>query len=168
MPRPKTKSELLTASNAGYETLNARVDALTNAQQTAPFPFDHRDKNIRDVLAHLHEWHMMMGSWYETGMAGSKPDMPAKGYTRKMTSELNAEIWKKYQNISLKKIRNKLGGSHDTLRQIINSHSNAELFTKRYYSWTGTTSLGSYLASATSSHYDWALKLLRRFIRTLQ
>ncbi|MDR1911573.1 MAG: ClbS/DfsB family four-helix bundle protein, partial [Helicobacteraceae bacterium] len=36
-----------------------------------------------------------------------------------------------------------------------------ELFTKNKYEWTGTTSLGSYLISATSSHYDWGLKTIK-------
>ena len=40
-----------------------------------------------------------------------------------------------------------------------------ELFTKKKYHWTGSTSLGSYLVSATSSHYDWALKLIRKSIK---
>ncbi|MEL6140134.1 MAG: ClbS/DfsB family four-helix bundle protein, partial [Bacteroidota bacterium] len=30
------------------------------------------------------------------------------------------------------------------------------------YAWTGTTSLGAYLISSTSSHYDWAYKLIKR------
>jgi hypothetical protein len=36
-----------------------------------------------------------------------------------------------------------------------------ELFTKKKYQWTGTTSLGAYLVSATSSHYDWGLKTIK-------
>jgi hypothetical protein len=42
------------------------------------------------------------------------------------------------------------------------THSDEELFEKKRYQWTGTTSLGSYLVSATSSHYEWALKLIKR------
>jgi hypothetical protein len=51
---------------------------------------------------------------------------------------------------------------------IIEKHTDEELFTKKKYAWTGTTSLGSYLISATSSHYDWGLKtikLLRKLVR---
>jgi hypothetical protein len=44
-------------------------------------------------------------------------------------------------------------------------HTDAELFTKRRYVWTGSTSLGAYLVSATSSHYAWAAKQLRTFLR---
>jgi hypothetical protein len=45
--------------------------------------------------------------------------------------------------------------------ELIGKHTDEELFTKKRYGWTGSTSLGAYLVSATSSHYDWALKTLR-------
>lgn len=38
----------------------------------------------------------------------------------------------------------------------------AELFEKKRYKWTGTTLLGAYFVSATSSHYDWAYKLIKK------
>ncbi|MBK7638470.1 MAG: ClbS/DfsB family four-helix bundle protein [Saprospiraceae bacterium] len=36
------------------------------------------NRNIKDVLAHLHQWHVMMIGWYDCGMKGEKPDIPAK------------------------------------------------------------------------------------------
>ncbi len=168
MPRPRNKTELLTASTERYVQLNALIDALKRSELYADFPFEHRDRNIRDVLSHLHEWHLMMISWYESGMAGGKPEMPAKGYTWKTTPELNEVIRAKYQRASLKNIRRRFNDSHAALLKVISGHTDDELFTKRLYSWTGTTSLGSYFTSALSSHYDWATKLLRRFIRSLQ
>lgn len=167
MPRPRNKQELLVAIVDGFEQLNAVLYALTPAQREAAFPFEHRDKNVRDVLAHLHEWQLMMIGWYKTGMGGAKPDMPAKGFTWKTTPELNAAIWSKYQNTSLIQTRKKLSESHDELCKIVAKHSNDELFLKRYYNWTGSTSLGSYIVSATSSHYAWALKLIRRFAKAI-
>jgi len=44
---------------------------------------------------------------------------------------------------------------------LIEKHNDDELFTKKKYEWTGTTSLGSYFISATSSHYDWGLKTVK-------
>ena len=44
---------------------------------------------------------------------------------------------------------------------LIEKHTDDELFTKKKYEWTGTTSLGAYLISATSSHYDWGLKTVK-------
>lgn len=40
-------------------------------------------------------------------------------------------------------------------------YSDEELFTKKYFRWTGTTDLGSYFVSTLSSHYEWALKKLK-------
>ncbi|MEL7496768.1 MAG: ClbS/DfsB family four-helix bundle protein [Planctomycetota bacterium] len=168
MPRPKTKSELLSASENGYSQLNQMLDALTPSQREATFPFEHRDRNIRDILAHLHEWHLMMLRWYQQGMDGVQPDMPAKGYSWRTTPELNAVIWAKYQNQPLKRVRKKLDTSHKAVLAIVSAHTNIELFTKRHYFWTGTTSLGAYLTSAMPSHYTWAIKLVRRYDRTLQ
>ena len=43
--------------------------------------------------------------------------------------------------------------------------SNEELFTKKAFDWTGTTSLGSYCVSATFSHYDWATKDIKKALK---
>ncbi len=45
--------------------------------------------------------------------------------------------------------------------ELIGKPTDEELFTNKCYGWTGSTSLGAYLVSATSSHYDWAIKTLR-------
>jgi hypothetical protein len=104
----------------------------------------------------------MMLEWYEIGMKDKKPEMPAKGYTWKTVPELNRKILEKYRNVELKKVREDLNLSYQQLQKVIEQHSNEELFEKKRYKWTGTTSLGSYLISATSSHYDWAYKLIKK------
>ncbi|WZJ25556.1 ClbS/DfsB family four-helix bundle protein [Trueperella pyogenes] len=47
--------------------------------------------------------------------------------------------------------RSLLATSHCRVLEMIESFSNDELFTRKYFTWTGTTSLGSYFVSATSS-----------------
>jgi hypothetical protein len=46
------------------------------------------------------------------------------------------------------------------------AYSEEDLVSKRRFAWTGSTSVGSYAVSATTSHYDWARTLIRRFART--
>ena len=53
------------------------------------------------------------------------------------------------------------------VQEVINKYNDDELFEKKRYKWTGTTSLGSYLVSATSSHYDWAIKKLKKYKKAL-
>ncbi|MEM6345036.1 MAG: ClbS/DfsB family four-helix bundle protein [Bacteroidota bacterium] len=162
MPRPKSKEELLALSTQNRRKLLAYIDQLSLEQQEADFPPGTLNRNIRDVLAHLHHWHLMMEDWYEVGMAGNKPEMPAKGYTWRDSSKLNHKIWEHYQTISLAQIRSEFERSAQRVQNLILAHSNEELFEKKRYKWTGSTSLGAYLISATSSHYDWAIKLVKK------
>lgn len=165
MPRPKNKSELEQLSGKNYEKLLSFIDALSPEIREGEFPEGTMNRNIRDVLGHLHHWHLMMLDWYKVGMAGNKPAMPAEGYTWKTTSELNRKIWEEYKEVPLSTIREKLNASHQEVCQLIANHSDAALFTKKKYAWTGSTSLGAYLISATSSHYDWALKLIKKALK---
>jgi hypothetical protein len=162
MPRPKTREELLNLSEKNYTKLLDFIDALAAEEQQKEFPKGTLNRNIRDVLMHLHHWHLMMLQWYEIGMKGEKPAMPAEGYTWKTVPDLNRWIWEKYQELSLEDARKRLQTSYAEVRKIIKSHNQEELFEKKRYKWTGSTSLGAYLISATSSHYDWALKLIKK------
>ena len=54
-----------------------------------------------------------------------------------------------------------LASSHRAVLDLAATLTNEELFSKGVYKWTGGTTLGSYFVSATSSHYDWAMKKLK-------
>ena len=162
MGRPTSKDGLLTLSQANYKKLNQLIDSLPAEEQIREFPPGTLNRNIRDVLGHLHHWHLMFLNWYEKGMKGEKPEMPAPGYTWKMTPQLNQWIWEQYRETDLSDVKKQLNQSYSKIQQIIENHSNEELFEKKRYKWTGSTSLGAYLISATSSHYDWAFKLIKK------
>jgi len=162
MARPKNKSELLDLSKKYFESIVEFIENLPQAEQNKAFPEGTLNRTIRDVLMHLHHWHLMMLEWYAIGMMGEKPEMPAKGYTWKTTPELNKWIWEKYANTPLTDAKVNFYSSYKNVRRLIEKHSDEELFEKKRYKWTGTTSLGAYLVSATSSHYEWALKLIKK------
>ncbi|MFS4467885.1 ClbS/DfsB family four-helix bundle protein [Maribacter sp. 2210JD10-5] len=165
MPRPKTKKELLALSNENYKKLIAFINGLPKEKRNTEFPSQFLNRNIRDVLAHLHHWHILVLSWYNQGKEGKKPEMPAPGYTWRTVPELNIEINRNYKNIPIEEVFTRLEASFKEIRQLIANHTEKELFEKQRYSWTGTTSLASYLISATSSHYEWALKLIKKGIK---
>lgn len=162
MARPTNKTELLTLSSNLFDKLVSTIESLDKTCLNEDFTITSLNKNVRDVLMHLHEWHIMFLSWYKVGMAGDKPIMPAKGYSWKTTPELNIAINQKHQSITALESIDKIRTSHLAVLQIIQQHSDEELFEKKRYAWTGSTSLGAYLVSATSSHYDWALKFLKK------
>lgn len=161
MPRPANKKDLLSLAADNYAKLMAFVDALPADARERGFELNGRDRNVRDVLIHLHEWHLLMRRWHDEGCAGGMPAVPAEGYTWRTISEMNREFWKRRQGTSLAETRRLLADSHALMLELIGGHSDAELFGLKVYPWTKTTTLGSYFVSATSSHYDWALKTLK-------
>ena len=165
MARPTDKNSLLQAADQGYRTLVALIESIPVEWREAPFAFEDRDKNVRDVLAHLAEWHRYMRRWYDDGMAGEKPKIPREGYTWTTLPALNLAIWEAAQSTPLAQALEDLAATHADMVSLITAHTDEELFTKKLYPWTGTTSLGSFLVSTTSSHYDWARKKLRKAIK---
>ena len=81
---------------------------------------------------------------------------------------MNIEFWEKHQDTSLAEAKLLLKQSHIAVMQLAKSFSNEELFTKGFYKWVGTTSLGSYFISASSSHYDWAMKKLKAYKKNVK
>jgi len=165
MAVPTTKIELIQQSQENYLKLNELIDSFPNAEQILEFPKGTMNRNIRDVIAHLHHWHLMFIDWYRVGMKGLKPNMPAKGFSWKDTKELNKKIWRDYQHHELENIRMNLNDSYLELQKIINNHTDKELFEKRRYNWTGSSSLSTYIRANTLSHYNWAYKLIKRVKR---
>jgi hypothetical protein len=162
MSRPQTKIALINFSNENFKKLKDFINTLSLTEQNKVFPEGTMNRNIRDVLAHLHHWHLMFLNWHTIGMCGNNPPMPAHGYSWKETPALNNWIQEKYQNTDLETAKQLLNESFIEIQKIIADHTSEELFEKKRYKWTGVTSLGAYLVSATSSHYDWALKLIKK------
>ncbi|EMB45891.1 hypothetical protein HMPREF9730_01017 [Treponema denticola AL-2] len=78
---------------------------------------------------------------------------------------MNVEFWKKHQGTPYADAEKMLKKTHKEVMKLIETFSNDELFSKKYFDWTGTTTLGSYCVSATSSHYDWAIKDIKKALK---
>ena len=116
---------------------------------------------MRDVLVHLYEWHQLLLNWVNSNQNGvSMPFLPAP-YNWKTYGEMNVGFWEKHQATPYAEAEEMLLGSHKEVLLLIERFSNEELFKAKHFSWTGTTTLGSYCISATSSHYDWAMKKIK-------
>lgn len=177
MARPKTKQELMDAADLNFEKLWQLVDTMPDVAANTVFNFSadikkkeahwNRDKNLRDILIHLYEWHQLLLNWIQSNKSGNKVNFLPEAYSWKTYGGLNIEFWKKHQQSSYVKAREMILNSHNDVMKLIQTFSNEELFTKQFFHWTGTTSLGSYCVSATSSHYDWAIKKLRAHIKNV-
>lgn len=162
MARPTIKEQLIPLSEENFNKLFALISSMTEEQQQETFSFEDRDRNIRDVLVHLYEWHQLLLNWILSNQAGNRiPFLPAP-YNWRTYPKMNIEFWKKHQNTSLEEAVTLLKNSHRAVMVLIQTFSNEELFTNKYFSWAGTTSLGSYCISSTSSHYEWAIKKIKK------
>ena len=65
------------------------------------------------------------------------------------------------RNTSLESATEMFHKSHRDVLELAETFTDEELFTKEIYKWVGGSVLGSYFVSATSSHYDWAMKKLK-------
>lgn len=171
MSRPTTKAGLLYAASTNYQKMNDLISTLTSEELSTPFDFSadekkkeahwKRDKNLRDILVHLYEWHQLLLNWVPANMNGdNKPFIP-EPYNWKTYGAMNVEFWKKHQDTTLEQAKEMLEKSHNEVMKLAESFSDEELFTKGVYKWVGGSVLGSYFISNTSSHYDWAMKKLK-------
>ncbi|GHT07611.1 hypothetical protein FACS189432_01580 [Bacteroidia bacterium] len=165
MARPVTKTDLIIAANGQFDKLWKLIDFMTESEQTGTFGFEDRDKNLRDVLIHLYEWHQLLLNWANANRKGEQKPFLPEPYNWKTYPQMNVEFWEKHQKTSLIDSKKRLKESHSNVMNLIETFSNEELFTKKYFPWTGTTNLGSYCVSATSSHYDWAMKKIKMHIK---
>ena len=171
MARPQTKENLMIAAKENFEKLNTLISKMSDKELTTPFDFSKdekkkeahwkRDKNLRDVLIHLYEWHQLILNWVESNQKGEEKPFLPEPYNWRTYGNMNVEFWKKHQNTSLEDATKALQKSHKEVLKLAENFTNEELFSKKVYKWVGGSTLGSYFVSATSSHYDWAIKKLK-------
>lgn len=175
MSRPATKQDLITAANMNYEKLQNLIDNMTEAELNTPFCFADdekkkeahwkRDRNLKDVLSHLYEWHQLMLNWVKANQNGEFQPFIPQPYNWKTYGVMNLSFWKKHQDTSLQQARKQLDQSHNEVMALAESFTNDQLFARNVYIWVGGSTLGSYFVSCTASHYDWAVKKLKAHIK---
>lgn len=161
MARPTTKADLIETATKKYEQLIQLIDTL-EGKENIPFEFDDRDHNIRDVLVHLYEWHMLLIRWVTSNRNGMESPFLPEPYNWRTYPQMNIEIWEKHQNTSFPAALQLFKDSHKQVMTIIESYTSDQLFAKGQFTWTKGTTLGSYCVSATASHYDWAIKKITK------
>jgi len=123
------------------------------------------DWNIRDLLAHLFEWHRLLLGWYDAGTHGLDPEMPAPGYRWNETPRLNRAIWSQHQTSDPVVTLHCFQTSHSEVAELARSLSEAELLQPGFVAWTRRNPLATYVAANSASHYRFASRALKRWLR---
>ena len=78
MSRPLNKAQLNAVIQKEYAALEKFLAPLTSEQLA--FTAMSGAWAVKDILAHLYAWQQMLFNWYETGLRGETPAVPAPGY----------------------------------------------------------------------------------------
>lgn len=151
-----THAGLLARNDTEFEALLSLIEGLSAEQLQAEFAGPARDRNVRDVVAHLHAWHILLERWYSDGMTGGSPWIPAEGYSWRELAELNEDLRRQWQGTSLAELMPLVRASHQALQAMVALHDDRELDDPGAFGWTRGSALGEFALECGGSHYAWA------------
>jgi hypothetical protein len=160
--RYESKAALLAAIRAEHDALCARLDATAKSRYREPGVWGD-GWTVSDLVAHLAEWQAMFLQWYDDGLRGRAPSMPAPGYKWSETPRLNRAIWQKHRHRSRASVRADFDAGYARIVAIVEQLSAGQLLEPGHFPWTGRYPLTTYLGANTVSHYRFAAKVLRRW-----
>jgi hypothetical protein len=105
---------------------------------------------------------MFLG-WYEDGLRGVEPAMPAPGFKWNQVPSLNRAIWEKHRSRSQEEVRADFDSGYRRIVRVVEALSTPQLLAPGHYSWTGKHPLTTYLGPNTASHYRFALGVIKRW-----
>ena len=164
MSRPLNKAQLLEAIQKQYAALEKFLTPLT-AEQLA-FSSAPGNWAVKDILAHLYEWQQMFFRWYEAGLRGEIPEVPASGYKWNQLPALNQAIYEKHSSLTVEQTLEMFRRSHQETVQFIENLPEAGLLKPGLYAWMSQNTLLSYLNSITAAHYIWAVKDAKKALKS--
>ncbi len=156
MSEPATKETLLKDIRTERKALEEFLAALTPQQMIQPGAI--AEWSVKDVLAHLAEWEQLLLAWYQAGLRGDVPPLPAPGYSWRQMDELNQVIYEKYRDEPSEGVLDFFRTSYLQVLEAVQAMSQDELFTPGQFTWTKKNVLADYIIPCTSEHYDWARK----------
>ncbi len=163
MPRPTDKKQLLAAMQKEHRALEKLLSNLTPEQMTRTGAVTER--SVKDVLAHLFEWEQMCLGWYQAGLRGETPPLPAEGFNWGQLPALNQRIYEKHRELPLEDVMKRFQASYQQVFETVQTLSQKELFTPSHYGWTGKNAMAAYFIGSTSSHYVWAIKEVKKCLK---
>jgi hypothetical protein len=162
--RYDSKPALLDDIRTAHDRLCARLDGIPAARWRESGVWGD-DWTLSDLVAHLAEWQRMFLGWYDDGLRGATPQMPAPGYKWSETPKLNRMIWRTHRSRSRVAIRADFEAGYGRIVRIVESLAPEQLLQSGHYTWTGKHSLTTYIGPNTASHYRFALKVIQRWLK---
>ena len=160
----QSKEALMSDIRTQHDWLCARLRELPKSRWREPGVWGD-GWTVTDLVAHLAEWQLMFLTWYEDGLKGTIPAMPAPGYKWNETPKLNRAIWARHRFCSASAVRSEFEAEFNRILEIVEALSPEQLLTPGHFLWTKKNSLTTYLVPNTASHYRFALKVIERWLK---
>jgi hypothetical protein len=159
------KAELLQEIGVERSRLDALLEHLKSRQMTQA-GVTLAGWSVKDILGHLIGWQQMNLDWYAAGLRGETPEMPAPGLTWRDIRKLNNRIYRKHHRRSLKAVLADYNAFHQKMLELIEEVPARDFAAVGRFAWTGPTwTLSDCIGWNTASHYRWACKHLRKWLR---
>lgn len=162
--RYTSKEALLDDIRAEHDSLCARLKEIPKARWREPGVWGD-GWTVSDLAAHLAEWQQMFLRWHEEGVRGGTPQMPAPGYNWNQMREINRAIQEKHRARSREAIMADFDAGYRRIVKIVEALPAVQLLESGHFAWTGKNSLTTYLGANTASHYRFAMKVIKRWLR---
>lgn len=162
--RYASKQEFLCVMNDEHETFLRLVRSVPARRYKEPGVWG-SGWSIHDLLAHLTAWEQMFFRWYNDGLQGKRPVIPAPGYKYHQIPLLNRDIQKRNRHRSTRSVWEDFDTSYSSIRTLAEQLTEPQLLRPGSFAWTGKYPLTTYLGPNTCSHYRFAIKVLKRWLR---
>ena len=176
MAYPLNKQDLRASVQEDFNALMSAIDAAEPDVLTLPFVIGDKPTkcatfqqgtNVKDLLVHILEWQRLQSTFVENIRKGTPKDFIPEPY-RKDYKEMDRINFEKHSATSLESALMMLRASHEEMIRLMDSFSEEELFGKKVFKVTYTTTMAAYFASVTSSPYTQSLKKLKSHLRDIK
>jgi len=161
LPRRALLQEIRTELDA----LNALLQQIKPQQMTRP-GVTPGGWSVKDILAHIFGWQQHILKWHAQELRGETPEVPGPGMTWRDIKRFNEMIYQEHRRRSLRAVLRDFAAYHQRMLELIAATSDADLLTVGRFKWMGPTwTLSDYCRAETASHYRWARKWIRPWLR---
>jgi hypothetical protein len=162
MAHPGTRTELLEQTRTERDSLLDRLAGLSPEEAVRPGPYGW---SARDFVAHLADWERLLFGWYETDRRGQRPAVPAEGYTWRTMDALNEDLRQRHLQESMAEVTADWRRSSARLIEFVEKLPEDDLFGKKRFAWTGTSTLAGYVYECGANHYRWAAREIEKALK---
>jgi hypothetical protein len=159
---PKTKDELLAATARERDALQAFLGRLTRDQMLACGEYGW---SPTDHLVHLAEWERLLFGWYEAGMRGEEPPVPAEGFGWADMDALNRQMLEAHRGETPEHALADWTETSGRLIGFTQAISETDLFVAGRFKWTGRETLASFVFECGANHYRWSCREIKKGLK---